>query len=203
MRLNRSDSFDDIPDSKISPLFFFENYYETFVPTYIDTTELLMIFMKLFPQNFTFDVDSAYDQVYTWQYIYHPAVDSFVSAARAVGYATPSLTYERLHAYLHGAGILTFMIYQGDGGIGSGRYINLSPTQFLTAVATIVEHEYHISYMDIDFCVGNWCGIEDYVIPLGLLNAVADGIINTAIQYIYQAVPDFLMLGFGISSWLL
>ncbi len=193
MFLNNVQSFSELSDSQVTLLHAFENYYEIFVPTFIDTNELLGIFWHLFPANFSFDTLYHDGYLQTWQYFNHPAVDSFVAIAHRIGYGDSSLTAERLNAYLAGAGILTFLTYYADGGFVSASNLSLTPVDIFLATYNTIFSEIQISNVRVDWCIGNWCGAQ-HLLPLSPFlipsTIILEGLSNEVINFA-QGLPFF------------
>ncbi|MBE0433962.1 fibronectin type III domain-containing protein, partial [candidate division WOR-3 bacterium] len=119
------------------PLFLAEEYYEIFTPTFIPNwnfvaTDLYRgFFMNTF-QLVSIDAESpcadlahVYDElgrpVYGFQDGNWASIETFVTAANAVQYGTPSLTRERLEAYIHGSFVGFFILFgyeKGGSNIG-------------------------------------------------------------------------------------
>lgn len=121
------------------PVFLGEVYHELFTPTYIPdwsfiTDELFRAriwrggnyYMLAEPGVGYFEFMRTYNlagqPIEGWQDANWEHVKTFVNAANAVGYHTQNLTQERLEAYIHGWGIMIFLLYgyrKGGGELGA------------------------------------------------------------------------------------
>ena len=127
----------DSMHAEYDPIFLGEMYHELFTPTYIPTWDFVE--NNLYRARWTnngnwyyaepgvgyFDFHAVYNiagqRIGGWQDYDFGDVQTFVDAANGVGYSTQNLTRERLEAYIHGWGIMMFMLYgyrKGGGDCG-------------------------------------------------------------------------------------
>ena len=133
-----SDSAFNLGGYPVGLLFYEENYYEAFTPTYISDWSFIETLYKgtmwsggnfygfvRGSMEFYFKVRTNGSIIARWQDMDFDAVSKFVEAATACGYNNGTLTRERLESYLHGWAMAIFLTMgYRSGGVDIGGMLS-------------------------------------------------------------------------------